>query len=112
MAKAKPIEEMSVDEIADAIDSANYFGMNQKTMEGLIRSTSRLRVIHEETRAVPIENSWPGESDADEHGNVEWYSVSDVCQWITASYDVDEETAMKFQFSHWRRIHHPKPFEL
>jgi hypothetical protein len=58
----KPISEMNLAELADALDALRP----THSLNGLVQD--RLRELHEQTRWIPVSERMPTEADADRNG--------------------------------------------
>jgi hypothetical protein len=70
--------------------------------------SNRLWEIHEETRWIPVSERMPTIEDADERGNVLWWSLIGEGGAVIWEYYRAHEYHGKIVRTHWRRIQAPE----
>ena len=85
----KPINEMSLAELAEFFDDDE-------------RIAIRLRELHDLTRWIPVEERLPTKGDADERGNVLWLF------WGKHYESRYWYLRRDYGMTHWRRIDKPE----
>ena len=93
----KDIKDMNLAELAEIM--APYSDLKERII-------NRLRVIHEETRWIPVSERMPTEEDADRHGYVLWWSEDEVA--LPVAHYWDFTGVPKYHFTHWQRITIPE----
>jgi hypothetical protein len=88
----KDIDKMNLAELADALQRFEFDMLNEAVAR-------RLRVIHEETRWIPVSERMPTREDADENGEV------------LVSETENESPHRKFSYmKKWNRLNDPNYF--
>jgi hypothetical protein len=93
----KDIDKMNLAELAEIM--APYSDLKERII-------NRLRVIHEETRWIPVLERMPTEEDADRHGYVLWWSEDEVA--LPVAHYWDFTGVPKYHFTHWKPITAPE----
>ena len=89
----KPIEQMNLAELAEIM--APYSDLKERII-------NRLRVIHEETRWIPVSERMPTEEDADTRGKVMWYFWGE--HYESRYWNLRSD----YGATHWKRITPPE----
>jgi len=104
----KPIDQMNLAELADAIEYEIY----GHPLASLSPHMKRLRELHELTRWIPVSERMPTEEDGDEHGEVlvsetENESPYRRYQQMT-KWDSVDDVDYFYTVTHWQRITPPE----
>jgi hypothetical protein len=101
----KPISEMNLAELADALDALRP----THSLNGLVRD--RLRELHEQTRWIPVSERMPTEADGDAEGyvlvrgvNTEGSAQHDIDLW----HDLSIWNGKYWNLTHWKSITPPE----
>jgi hypothetical protein len=100
----KDIEDMNLLELADDLTTLPSCSVRPYVLDTI----DRLRVLHELTRWIPVSERMPTIEDADERGNVLWWSLIGEGGAVIWEWDTPFEYHGKIVRTHWKRIDKPE----
>jgi hypothetical protein len=100
----KYIEDMNLSELADDLTTLPSCSVRPYVLDTI----DRLRVLHEQTRWIPVSEQMPTIEDADERGNVLWWTLIGAGGAVIWEWDTPPEYHGKIVRTHWKRIDKPE----
>jgi hypothetical protein len=102
----KDINQMNLAELANALQRYEFDMLNEQV-------ASRLRVLHEQTRWIPVEERLPTKADGDMDGRVLVFERGKYTPHKTytrfVKWDSVDDVDYFYTVTHWQRITKPNP---